>query len=61
MSCSGCSGAVDRALGRLDGVENKEVSLEKQTVVVQSENLSLQEVEATIAKTGKKITYSKEI
>lgn len=61
MSCSGCSGAVDRALGRLDGVENKEVSLEKQTVFVQSENLSLQEVEATIAKTGKKITYSKEI
>lgn len=61
MSCSGCSGAVERALGRLNGVDSREVSLEKQTVTVESSSLSLQDVEASIAKTGKKITYAKEL
>ncbi|KAG6357607.1 hypothetical protein INS49_013484 [Diaporthe citri] len=56
MSCSGCSGAVDRVLKKLEGVESYEVSLESQTAtVVAKEDLPYEKVLSTIAKTGKKV------
>ncbi|KAH8677888.1 hypothetical protein BX600DRAFT_506886 [Xylariales sp. PMI_506] len=56
MSCSGCSGAVDRVLKKLDGVESYEVSLEKQeAVVVAKDELEYTTVLKTIKKTGKKV------
>ncbi|KAI9256917.1 metal homeostasis factor atx1 [Sporodiniella umbellata] len=54
MSCSGCSNAVERALKRL-GVESVESDLDKQEVVVVSDR-SLEEVLATIQKTGKEVS-----
>ncbi|ORZ07649.1 copper chaperone [Absidia repens] len=60
MSCSGCSGAVERALGKLQGVDKIDVSLEDQTVKVDS-SLPLDDVLAAIRKTGKNVTSSKEI
>ncbi|KAH8768885.1 heavy-metal-associated domain-containing protein [Diaporthe sp. PMI_573] len=56
MSCSGCSGAIDRVLKKLDGVESYEVSLENQTAtVVAQEDLPYEKVLQTISKTGKKV------
>ncbi|KAK7746736.1 Cytosolic copper metallochaperone [Cytospora paraplurivora] len=56
MSCSGCSGAIDRVLKRLDGVDSYEVSLENQTAtVVAKPDLDYEKVLQTIAKTGKKV------
>lgn len=73
MSCSGCSGAVERALNRLGnnnnkerkgkennnythiGVESVKTDLEKQEVVVVSER-PIEEVLATIQKTGKTVS-----
>ncbi|KAL1883286.1 Cytosolic copper metallochaperone [Diaporthe australafricana] len=56
MTCSGCSGAVDRVLKKLDGVESYEVSLDSQTATVVAKNdLPYDKVLATIAKTGKKV------
>ncbi|KAJ3048064.1 Cytosolic copper metallochaperone [Rhizophlyctis rosea] len=52
MSCSGCSGAVDRVLKKTAGVSSYDISLEKQTVVVNT-SLSQQEVLDVIKKTGK--------
>lgn len=62
MSCSGCSNAVLKALGRLQGVTKSDVDLKTQTVnVFTDESLGLGAVEAAIAKTGKKINDSKTI
>lgn len=56
MSCSGCSGAIERVLKRLDGVENYNVSLENQTVDVETkDSIDFDTVYQTIAKTGKTI------
>ncbi|SAM02390.1 hypothetical protein [Absidia glauca] len=55
MSCSGCSGAVERALKKVDGVDSIEISLEKQTVVVDT-NLPRELILETIKKTGKTVT-----
>lgn len=54
MSCSGCSGAVTRALQRLDGDNKIDVSLENQTVEVITDK-DYDTIYNTIAKTGKKI------
>ncbi|KAH8549439.1 hypothetical protein BGW37DRAFT_117223 [Umbelopsis sp. PMI_123] len=54
MSCSGCSGAVTRALTKLDGVQKVDCDLEQQTVVVQSD-LPRDVILATIKKTGKNV------
>ncbi|KAI8331927.1 putative ATX1-antioxidant protein and metal homeostasis factor [Chlamydoabsidia padenii] len=54
MSCSGCSGAIQRALGRIDGIDNIDISLEKQTVVVDTA-LPREVVLSTIKKTGKTV------
>ncbi|KAH0552875.1 hypothetical protein GP486_006924 [Trichoglossum hirsutum] len=56
MSCGGCSGAIDRVLKRLDGVKRYEVSLEKQTAEVYTDDLDYDTVLKTIRKTGKKVT-----
>ncbi|KAK0634871.1 hypothetical protein B0T17DRAFT_611814 [Bombardia bombarda] len=56
MSCGGCSGAVDRVLKKLDGVQSYEVSLDTQTAtVVTGPSLTYDKVLRTIAKTGKKV------
>lgn len=60
MSCSGCSNSVNRALTKLDGVKNIDVSLEDQRVRVDTdESVGYEKVHETIAKTGKKINYGK--
>ncbi|THC98206.1 hypothetical protein EYZ11_002288 [Aspergillus tanneri] len=57
MSCSGCSGAVERVLKKLDGVKSYDVSLESQTATVTTEtSLAYETVLATIKKTGKAVT-----
>ncbi|KAF9969954.1 Cytosolic copper metallochaperone [Actinomortierella ambigua] len=53
MSCGGCSGAITRVLNKLNGVDRFEVSLEKQSVVVESASLTEDEILAAIQKTGK--------
>ena len=60
MSCSGCSGAIERVLKRLDGVWSFDVSLDKQTVDVMTTQ-PYETIYNTIAKTGKKINGGKEI
>jgi copper chaperone len=54
MSCGGCSGAIDRVLKKLDGVESYEVSLENQKAKVVTA-LPYEVVLEKIAKTGKKV------
>lgn len=62
MSCSGCSNAVLKALGRLDGVTDTKISLESQTVdVTTNDSLDYDAVYNTIAKTGKKVIDGKTI
>lgn len=56
MPCSGCSGAVTRALSKLGGVTYVDASLETQTVnVTCEESLDYDTVYNVIAKTGKRI------
>ncbi|KAF1921941.1 heavy-metal-associated domain-containing protein [Ampelomyces quisqualis] len=56
MSCGGCSGAVERVLKKLEGVESYKVSLETQTAeVVTAESLDYETVLEKIKKTGKKV------
>jgi len=56
MSCGGCSGAVNRVLGKLEGVKSYDVSLETQTATVVAEpTLPYETVLKTIKKTGKKV------
>jgi copper chaperone len=54
MSCGGCSGAIDRVLKKLDGVDSYEVSLENQSAKVVTA-LPYETVLEKIAKTGKKV------
>ncbi|PNS14867.1 Metal homeostasis factor ATX1 [Sphaceloma murrayae] len=56
MSCGGCSGAVERVLKKLDGVKSYEVSLEKQTAhIVTEDSLDYATVLEKIKKTGKQV------
>ncbi|KAK0524677.1 Cytosolic copper metallochaperone, partial [Tilletia horrida] len=52
MSCSGCSGAVDRVLKKLEGVTSYDISLDTQTVVVKG-TAPFETVLEKIKKTGK--------
>ncbi|KAK2592955.1 Cytosolic copper metallochaperone [Conoideocrella luteorostrata] len=54
MTCGGCSGAVNRVLDKLEGVDSYDVSLENQSAKVVTA-LPYETVLAKIAKTGKKI------
>ncbi|RDL37997.1 Uncharacterized protein BP5553_05430 [Venustampulla echinocandica] len=57
MSCGGCSGAVNRVLGKLEGVKSYDVSLDTQSATIVTEpSLSYEKVLQTIQKTGKKVT-----
>ncbi|KAJ4002694.1 Cytosolic copper metallochaperone [Fusarium irregulare] len=58
MSCGGCSGAIDRVLKKLDGVESYEVSLENQSAKVVTA-LPYETVLQKIVKTGKKVNSAK--
>lgn len=60
MTCEGCANAVKRALGRLEGVKSVEVNIQDQKVEVDTApDLTLEQVQQTIAKTGKKIVCAK--
>lgn len=54
MTCSGCSGAVERVLKRLDGVTSVRCDLKSQTVEVEA-SVDRELVRQTIAKTGKQV------
>ena len=66
MSCSSCSGAIERVLGKLDGayelltigVQSFDVSLENLTVDVRA-TVPFETVLEKIKKTGKEIVDSK--
>lgn len=61
MTCSGCSSAVNKALSRLEpDVSNIDISLEKQTVDVDSV-LSYETVLEKIKKTGKEVKAGRTI
>ncbi|KXL44016.1 hypothetical protein M433DRAFT_68741 [Acidomyces richmondensis BFW] len=56
MTCSGCSGAVERVLKKLEGIKSFEVSLDSQTATVKTEeNVDYATVLEKIKKTGKKV------
>ncbi|KAL8867684.1 MAG: hypothetical protein Q9174_005501 [Haloplaca sp. 1 TL-2023] len=55
MTCSGCSGAIDRVLKRMEGI-NYTVSLESQTAdVYAQEGVEYETVLEKIKKTGKTV------
>ncbi|XP_058461732.1 copper transport protein ATOX1 [Malaya genurostris] len=57
MTCTGCSGAVERVLGKLkDKVEKVDIDLDNKKVFVTS-TLSSNELLETIKKTGKETNY----
>ncbi|EFQ98949.1 hypothetical protein MGYG_01962 [Nannizzia gypsea CBS 118893] len=56
MTCSGCSGAVERVLKKMSGVKSFDVSLENQTAQVVTSSLSYETVLEALKKTGKTIT-----
>lgn len=58
MSCGGCSGAVTKALSKLEGVDKFDVSLENQSATVESSTLSESQVLEAIQKTGKIVRVS---
>jgi len=53
MTCGGCSGAVERALSKVQGI-TYDVNLEKQTVVVKGD-VPYDVVHEKIKKTGKEV------
>ncbi|KAJ3348947.1 Cytosolic copper metallochaperone [Entophlyctis luteolus] len=55
MTCTGCSGAVDRVLKKTAGVTSYDISLETKTVTVVS-TLSQDEVMNVIKATGKPVS-----
>lgn len=56
MTCGGCSGAINRVLGKLDGVKSYNVSLENQIAdITADESLSYEQVLEKIKKTGKTV------
>jgi len=52
MACSGCSGAVERILKKMEGVESFKVDLETKEVVVIG-NVKPEDVVEKVSKTGK--------
>ncbi|KAJ3396795.1 ATX1 antioxidant protein 1 [Lobulomyces angularis] len=53
MTCSGCSGAVERVLKKEPKISNFKVDLETQLVTVESDSLTNDEVFNIIKKSGK--------
>ncbi|KAG9491166.1 copper transport protein ATOX1 isoform X2 [Eleutherodactylus coqui] len=56
MTCEGCSGAVNRVLSRLEGVQY-EIDLPNKKVVIQSENHTADQLLETLKKTGKEARH----
>ncbi|ESW17538.1 hypothetical protein PHAVU_007G247500 [Phaseolus vulgaris] len=56
MSCQGCAGAVNRVLGKLEGVESFDIDLKEQKVTVKG-NLQPDEVLQAVSKSGKKTAF----
>ncbi|BGP40281.1 Cytosolic copper metallochaperone [Rhodotorula kratochvilovae] len=54
MTCSGCSGAVDRVLKKTEGVNSYDISLDTQEVIVKT-SVSYEDILAKIKKTGKEV------
>ncbi|GAA5950867.1 hypothetical protein JCM10213_006458 [Rhodosporidiobolus nylandii] len=52
MTCSGCSGAVERVLKKTEGVSSYDISLDTQTVLVNT-TVPYEDILAKIKKTGK--------
>lgn len=55
MNCSGCSGAVTKAVNRLEGIDKVETDLKAQTVDVYTGTVDYETVLAKIKKTGKEV------
>ncbi|KAK9482466.1 hypothetical protein V1527DRAFT_476269 [Lipomyces starkeyi] len=56
MSCSGCSGAVNRALNKLEGVNDVKITFESQEVVVKTNgDVSYDAILNQIKKSGKEV------
>ena len=53
MTCGGCKSAVERVLGRKEGVQSFEVDMDAQKVSVVAVGLTAEEILDTVAKTGK--------
>lgn len=53
MTCEGCVAAVKRVLGKMEGVESFDVSLQEQKVTVKGE-VTPEAVLEKVSKTGKK-------
>ncbi|KZV55287.1 copper transport protein CCH-like [Dorcoceras hygrometricum] len=56
MSCQGCSGAVNRVLSKMEGVESFDINLEQQKVTVKG-NVTPESVLQTVSKTGKAASF----
>ncbi|XP_028401516.1 copper transport protein ATOX1-like [Dendronephthya gigantea] len=56
MTCSGCSGAVERVLKKREDVKDISIDMDKQRVYVTSD-ASADDLLAVIKKTGKKTSY----
>eukprot|EP01135_Chromosphaera_perkinsii_P010002 Nk52_evm37s1992 gene=Nk52_evmTU37s1992 len=56
MTCSGCSNAVNRVLGKLDGIDKVDIDLEKKTVRIEG-SVPKDRLEEQLKKTGKEVTY----
>ncbi|KAA1471130.1 copper chaperone taha [Dentipellis sp. KUC8613] len=54
MTCSGCSGAVERVLKKAEGVSSYDVNLETQQVLVTG-TIPYDDVLSKIQKTGKEV------
>ncbi|KAJ9060931.1 Cytosolic copper metallochaperone [Entomophthora muscae] len=56
MTCGGCSGAVTKALSKMEGIDNVEIDMEKQLVAVSTSSVSKEDIFEAIKKTGKEVS-----
>lgn len=57
MACAGCSGSVEKALAKLDGVKSAKVDLAKKTAYIEydSVKLSMEDFKKAIQGAGYKV------
>ncbi|KAK0514701.1 hypothetical protein JMJ35_003318 [Cladonia borealis] len=55
MTCSGCSGAVERVLKKTEGLSSYNVDLASQTADVYTDEVPYETILEKIKKTGKKV------
>ncbi|KAK9894697.1 copper chaperone-like protein [Cystobasidium minutum MCA 4210] len=57
MTCGGCSGAVNRVLSKMEGLDIEKVDWESKDVIVRTKTgtPTYEEVKTKIARTGKKV------